>query len=39
VKLYINGKFTDEQFFNGCAFNGTFEYTINKATGSWARKN
>ena len=39
VKLYVNGAFADEQFFNGCAFSGKFEYSINKGTGGWARKN
>ncbi len=38
VKLYVNGKFADEQFWNGCAFDGTFGYSINKSTGNWSRK-
>ncbi|MGE0598330.1 MAG: thiol-activated cytolysin family protein [Dehalococcoidia bacterium] len=38
VKLYVNGVFADEQFWNGCAFDGTFGYSINKDTGKWSRK-
>lgn len=33
VKVYVNGAIADEQFFNGCAFAGVFEWTINKDTG------
>lgn len=38
VKVYVNGTFADEQFFNGCAFSGTFEWTINKDTGKLTYK-
>ncbi len=38
VKLYVNGVFADEKFWNGCAFAGVYEYTINKDTGKWSVK-
>ncbi len=38
VKVYINGTFADEKFFNGCAVAGAFEWTINKDTGKLSYK-
>jgi hypothetical protein len=38
LKVYVNGTYEDEQNFSGCAYNGSWVYQVNKATGDLTRK-
>ena len=38
LKVYVNNVFADEQSFSGCAYNGSWVYTVDKATGALKMK-
>lgn len=37
LRILVDGVFEDERNFDGCAFNGVWEYTVDKATGKLNR--
>jgi hypothetical protein len=39
LKVYVNDVFEDERAFHGCAYDGSWTYKINKATGELVRTN
>jgi hypothetical protein len=38
LKVYVNGVYEDERNFSGCAYDGSWVYQVDKATGALTRK-
>jgi hypothetical protein len=37
LRIFVDDVFEDERNFDGCAFNGVWEYSVDKATGDLIR--